>query len=118
LYGSPSARKRARLVRGQLLAAPFAALVELAPELLLDPLEPLLADRLRELEVVVEAVLDRRPDRDLHARVEAPDRFREQVRGRMAEDEEGVGVLRVARRQDLDPLPVLERQAEVLDVAV
>ena len=39
--------------------------LQLALDLRLDLLERLLADRLRELEVVVEAVLDRRPDRDL-----------------------------------------------------
>ena len=36
----------------------------------------------------------------------------------MAQNGERVRVVRVARGQDLDPLPVLERQAQVLDVAV
>ena len=36
----------------------------------------------------------------------------------MAEDVERVGVARVARRQDLDRLAVLERQAQVLDAPV
>ena len=57
-----------RLLGGDLLALPGAALLELALDLLLDLLERVLADRLRELEVVVEAVLDRRADRDLRPR--------------------------------------------------
>ena len=81
-------------------------------------LEVLLADRLGELEVVVEAVLDRRADGDLHARVEAPDGLGEQVRGRVAEDVERVGIVLVAGREDLDRLAVLERQPQVLDAAV
>ena len=60
-----------------LLAVPRAALGELLADLLLDLLERVLADRLRELEVVVKAVLDRWADRDLRARVEAPDGFGE-----------------------------------------
>ena len=104
-----------RLGRGDLLALPGAALLELAHDLGLDPLEVLLADRLGELEVVVEAVLDRRPDRDLHARVEPAHGLGEQVRGRVAQHRERVRVVGVPRRQDLDRLPVGERQAEVLD---
>src|SRR3954447_12019767 len=65
----------ARFLGGHLLARPLPALVELAPDLLLDSGQVLVADRLRELEVVVEAVLDRRTDRDLDARVEAADRL-------------------------------------------
>ena len=76
----------------------------------LDPLEVGLGDRLRELEVVVEAVLDRRADRDLHARVEPPHRLGEQVRARVAQHVERVGVARVARGQELDRLTVGERQ--------
>ena len=68
----------------------------------------------RELEVVVEAVLDRRPDRDLDARVEPPHRLGEQVRRRVAEHGERVGILRVARRQDLEAGAVRERQPQVL----
>ena len=107
-----------RLVGGDLLALPGAALLQLALDLRLDLLERVLADRLRELEVVVEAVLDRRPDRDLRARIEAPDGLGQQVRRGVAQDVERVRVVRVARRQDLDRLPVLERQAQVLDLSV
>ena len=67
--------------------------VDLALHLVLDPLEVGLGDRLRELEVVVEAVLDRRADRDLDARVEPPHRLGEQVRRRVAQHVERVGVV-------------------------
>src|SRR5215210_2135399 len=107
-----------RLVRAELLTIPAAALGELAADLLLDLLERLLADRLGELEVVVETVLDRRPDRDLRAGVEAPDSLGEQVRGRVPQHVERVRILLVADGQDLNRLPVLERRAQVLDGAV
>ena len=107
-----------RLLGRDLLALPAAALLQLALDLRLDLLEVLLADRLGELEVVVEAVLDRRPDRDLDARIEPADGLGEQVRGRVAQHGERVRVARVARGQDLDRLAVGERQAQVLDVAV
>src|SRR5882672_6478511 len=68
---------RLRLVAGDLLARPLAPFLQLAGELRLDLLEIVLPDRLGEVEVVVEAVLDRRPDRDLHARVEPADGFGE-----------------------------------------
>src|SRR4029453_3618160 len=51
------------VVRRDFLALLGAALLELAPDLRLDLLERVLADRRRELEVVVEAVLDRRGGR-------------------------------------------------------
>ena len=119
MYGSPSASKRAaRLVARDLLAGPDAALRDLALDLGLDRLEVALADRLRELEVVVEAVLDRRADRDLHAGIEPADRLGEQVRARMAQHVERIGIGAVARRQELDRLAVRERKADVLDGAV
>ena len=46
-----------------------------------------------EGEVVVEAVLDHRADRDLGVGVDRLHGLREQVRGRVAEDLEAVGVL-------------------------
>src|SRR2546423_10605097 len=49
-----------RFVLGDLLARPVPALRERALDLLLDPRQILLPDRLGKLEVVVEAVLDRR----------------------------------------------------------
>ena len=54
-----------RLVAGDLLTRPRASLLQLLVELGLDLLQVGLVDRLGELEVVVEAVLDRRADRDL-----------------------------------------------------
>ena len=108
----------ARLVRRDVAARPLAALGELAPDLVLDPLEVGLVDRLRELEVVVEAVLDRRPDRDLDAGVQAAHGLGEQVRARVPEDPQRVRVVLVADGQDLDRLPVGEREPQVLDRAV
>ena len=107
-----------RFLARDLLAVPLAALGELLLHLRLDPLQIGLGDRLRELEVVVEAVRDRRPDRDLDAGVEPSHRLGEQVRGRVPEDGKRVGIVLVPRRQDLDLLPVLERQAQVLDVPI
>src|SRR5256885_2605813 len=101
-----------RLLGVALLALPGAAFLQLAPDLLLDLLERVLADRLRELEVVVEAVLDRRADRDLRSRIKAADGLGEQVRGRVPQDVERVGIVRVARGEGLDRLPRPEREAE------
>ena len=110
---------RARLVARDLLALDqVRPSAELAPDLRLDPLEVALGDRLGELEVVVEAVLDRRADRDLDARVEAPNRLGEQVRARVAQDVERVGVVAVARGQELHRLAVGKRRPQVLDRAV
>ena len=70
--------------RRDLLPLPLPALGELAPHLVLDALQRFLADRLGKLEVVVEAVLDRWPDRDLRARIEPTNCFCEQMRRRVA----------------------------------
>ena len=109
---------RDRVQERGLLARPRAALRDLTPDLLLDRGEVVLGDRLGELEVVVEAVGDRRPDRDLHARVEAEDGLGEQVRARVPEHRQRVLVLRVARREDLDALAVREREPQVARRAV
>ena len=84
--------------------------------LLLDALEVRVGDRdaLGELEVVVEAVLDRRADRDLHAGIELHHRGREHVRGVVADDVERV---LVRRRDDLDRA-VGDRAVEVAHLAV
>ncbi len=102
-----------RVVARDRLARPLAPLGDLAPDLLLDAREIGVADRLRELEVVVEAVLDRRADRDLHAGVEPPHSLGQEMGRRVPQDGERVGVARVARRQDLDALAVRERRAQV-----
>ena len=109
---------RPRLVGRDLLALPGAPLGELALHLGLDRLEVGVVDRRREVEVVVEAVLDRRPDRDLDARMQPAHRLGEQVGGRVTEHGERVGILRVARRQDLELRAVGERQPQVLRHAV
>src|SRR6185437_14715849 len=108
----------ARFFGRDLLTVPGPTFRELAVDLVLDAVQSLLADRLRELEVVVEAVLDRRPDRDLRPRVQTANRLGEQVGRRMAQDVERVGILRVARGHDLDLLAVLERQPQVLHAPV
>jgi hypothetical protein len=102
------------LLRGDLASLPRAPFRELAPDLLLDAFEGVLRDRLGELEVVVEAVLDRRPDRDLDPGVEATHGLRQQVRGGVPQHGERVRIVLVACGQDLDLLAVLERQAHVL----
>ena len=99
-------------------ALPVAAFLQLALHLRFDSLQVGVGDRLREVEVVVEAVLDRRADRHLHAGVEAAHCLGEQMRRGMAQDGERVGVVRVARRQDLDPRAVGERLAQILRPAV
>ena len=109
---------RPRFVPRNLGPRPGPAFCELSPDLLLDPLDVSLPDRLRELEVVVEAVLDRWPDRDLDARVEASHGLREQMRCGVAEHCERVGIVRIAGRQDLDRLAVPERQPQVVYDAV
>src|SRR5262249_5115570 len=68
-----------RFLASNFLSRPFAAIVDLATHLLFDAFKVRLRDRLRELEVVVEPVLDRRPDRDLDAGIETADRLGEQV---------------------------------------
>jgi hypothetical protein len=107
-----------RLLSRDLFTLPLTSLSKFSPNLFFDARKIVLADRLRELEVVVEAVLDRRPDRDLHAGVEAANRLGEQVRRRVAEHGERVRIVLVARGQDLDVLSLLERQAQVLHPAV
>src|SRR5581483_6503471 len=59
-----------RLVTRDLLPGPLATFLQLALYLRLDTGEVVLVDRLGEVEVVVEAVLDRRPDRDLHTGIQ------------------------------------------------
>ena len=108
----------AGLVAIDLRALPGSTLGDLFADLVLEPPEILLVDRLGELEVVVEAVLDRRPDRDLRPRVEAAGRLREQVSGRVSQHRKGVRIVPVARRQDLDRRSVGKRQPEILHPAV
>ena len=108
----------ARLVGRDLLALPGAPLGELALHLGLDRLEVGVVDRGREVEVVVEAVLDRRPDRDLDARMQPAHRLGEKMGCRVAEHRERIGIVRVARRQDLERRAVGKREPQVLRHAV
>src|SRR6266550_2680090 len=108
----------ARLLARYLLAVPLSPFGDLFLQLRLDPFEIGFRDRLWEVEVVIEAVLDRWPDRDLDARIESADGLGEQVCGRMPKDIERVRVVLVPRRQDLDLLAVPEGLAQVLNLAV
>ena len=73
-------------------------------------------DALGELEVVVEAVLDRRADRDLHARIELHHRGGQHVRGVVADELERV----VGERSVTISIgsPVRQRPGEVAHLAV
>ena len=115
MYGSPSASKRAIASPREIFSArPVAAFLQLTLNLGFDRSEIGLGDRLREVEVVVEAVLDRGPDRHLDAGIEPPHGFGKQVGCRVPQHVEGVGICGVARGQKVDVLPVGERQAHVL----
>ena len=63
-----------------------------APHLLLDLAQLLLGEGLRQIEVVVEPVLDRGPEAELHARVQLLDGRGHQVGHRVAEGREGEGL--------------------------
>ena len=82
-----------------------------------DPLQVLFADLYvgRELEVVVEALLDRRPDRHLRPRVELHHGLGHHVGGVVADQLQRLGV---AAGDDRDLRPVGERRAEVAQSAV
>ena len=75
-----------RLVARELHAAEGLVLLDDLGHAGLDALEVLGRERLLDVEVVVEAVVDRRPDRELRAREEVGDRLRHHVGGRVADD--------------------------------
>ena len=106
------------LVATDLGALPRPSLRELALDLRLDRGEILLADRLRELEVVVEAVFDRRADRDLDSGMQPADGLGQEVRGRVPQDVERVRVVVASRREDLERRPVGQRQPQIPGLAV
>ena len=101
-----------RVLRGHVLALERLGGLDVLAHLLLDALEVILGDldAVREFEVVVEAGVDRRPDRDLRAGVELADRRGEHVRGVVADQLERLGAL---LRDDLDSRVVVERAAQV-----
>ena len=111
-----------RLGYGHLLAHERLVGVDVLLHPRLDPLEVGVGDRDpgRELEVVVEAVLDRRADRDLDPRVEVEHGRREYVRGVVAD--QGQGVLAAALGDDLELLrgagAVGQRAREVAQLVV
>ncbi len=118
LYGCPSAAKAgARIVARDLFARPLAAFGDLAADLVLDRFEVVVRDRLGTRSRS-RSRRDRWADRDLHARMKPHHRFREQVCRRVAEHEERVRIVRVARRQELDVLPVGERKAQIARLSV
>ena len=92
---------------------------EVAPgdlhHLLLDALEILRREWPRDVEVVVEAVLDRRPEADPGAREQLAHRGGQDVGGRVAKHLEGVGI---AVGEDRHLRVVFDRTVEVPDGAV
>ena len=103
---------------GDLLALPLATLGDLLADLLLERLELGVGERLRKLEVVVETVVDRWADRDLHTGMQAHRCLGEQVRRRVPQDGERIRIPGVAGREDLDLGAVGQRQPEILHHAV
>ena len=79
-----------RVLTGDLLAEERLVLLDDPAHLGLDPGEVAFADRRGQVEVVVEAVLDRRSDRVFRLRMEPADRLGEHVRGGVSEDVERV----------------------------
>ena len=106
--GRAGPEHRERLVDGQFVALHRQVLAHDLAHLLLDARQVGLADGLGELEVVVEAVLDGRPNGVLRAREEADDGLRHHVRGGVTQDVDGVGVLAL-ERDDVEAVAVLER---------
>ena len=104
---------RAGLLDGDLLAAEGLGRLDVRAHALFDAREVLLGHgRPRgELEVVVEAVGDRRADRDLHALVQLHHRGRKNVRGVMPDQLEGA--LAAVAREDLHARPVRQLSREI-----
>ena len=100
-----------RLVDRDVLAHERLVGLDVLAHLGLELLEVVLGDgdALGELEVVVEAVGDRRADRDLRARVQLEHRGGQHVRGVVADQLDGVGVVGVGG-DDLDPVAVVQRR--------
>ena len=82
---------------------------------LLDGLQLLGREGLRDLEIVVEAVVDGRSEADSGTRHQLADGGGENMRGRVAQDAER---LRIALGEQPDPGPVAERAGEVHHFAV
>ena len=106
-----------RLGGGQLAALERLVGLDVLGHPLLDPGEVLLAGPLGvgELDVVVEAVGDRRADRDLRLRPEVEHRLGEHVGGVVAKQLERLGAL---LGDDLDRLAPVQGRGEVAELAV
>ncbi len=96
----------ARLRDGHVLALERLGGLDVRAHALFDLREVRLGERgaVGELEVVVEAVLDRRPDRDLDAGVELHDRRGEHVRGVVADQLEGLRPAFLSEDGDVRPV--------------
>ncbi len=103
-----------RLVDWDLEASDRFVLGDNLGHLLLDARQVRVRDRLRQEEVVVEAVLDGRPDGVLGARPEAQDRLGERVAGRVADDVEAFGA---GRRDDGDLVALVEWGVQIDEAA-
>ena len=107
--------------RDSVLARRLDALVGVRPalqdraHLVLDAGQVALTRRFREIEVVVETVLDRGPDRDLRAGPEVLDGLGHEVRGRVAQHRQRVVV---ADAQNAQVRAIGQRQAEIAQLAV
>ena len=97
------------------LAREGVLLLEDATHLVFDAYEIGFANLLGELEVVVEAVIDGRPDRDLHAGEDVARGLGQHVRRRVAQDRQG---LLVTDAQDLHLRAVGERQAQITHLPI
>ena len=104
----------AGVVVGDLAAHERLPLLDDLLHLLLDGGEIVGGERRRDVEVVVEAVLDRRPDAQPGVRVQLLHRLRHDVRGRVPQDRPAVG--RVDRHR-LDVVAVLEDVSQVAQLA-
>jgi len=110
--GRAGPEHRQRLVDRQLEALQRQVLAHDLGHLLLDARQVGLGDGLGELEVVVEAVLDRRADSVPRAREETDDGLRHDVRGGVALDIDGVGIVAL-QGDDGYGVAVVQRGAHV-----
>ncbi len=90
-------------------------LLEDAPHLILEQCEVGLANLFRKIEVVIEAVIDRRTNRDLDARKDVASSLGQDVGCGVPQDRQ---CLFVTNAQDLDGDTVRQWQAQILDLAV
>ena len=114
LSGSSTKRLRASAA-SDLLAHERILLRDDLPHLRLERREILGRERRRDLEVVVEAVVDRRTEADLRVGAQPSHRRREHVRRRMPQHAERLGIA-LGEHAERAALP--QRRHEILDLAV